>query len=126
MSFSPLAARKHSSALHASSEREAPRPSTPPTLSDSRSLFLPLQVARHAANKVRSGGTLLFMGGTGGRRTAKGFALISALTAAMPALVKNLAVEVAPVRVNLIAAGFVDTRLSASLLGDQLNARREQ
>jgi NAD(P)-dependent dehydrogenase (short-subunit alcohol dehydrogenase family) len=89
-------------------------------------LFLPLQVARHAANKVRPGGTLLFMGGTGGRRTAKGFALISALTAAMPALTKNLALELAPVRVNLIAAGFVDTPLSASLLGDQLDARREQ
>ena len=89
-------------------------------------LFLPMQVARHAASKVRPGGTLLFMGGTGGRRPAKGFALISALTAAMPALVKNLAVEIAPVRVNLIAAGFVDTPLSASLLGDQLNARRKQ
>jgi NAD(P)-dependent dehydrogenase (short-subunit alcohol dehydrogenase family) len=89
-------------------------------------LFLPLQVARHAASKVRPGGTLLFMGGTGGRRTAKGFALISALTAAMPAITKNLALELAPVRVNLIAAGFVDTPLSASLLGDQLDARREQ
>jgi len=89
-------------------------------------LFLPLQVARHAANKVRPGGTLLFMGGTGGRRTAKGFALISALTAAMPAMTKNLALELAPVRVNLIAPGFVDTPLSASLLGDQLDARREQ
>ncbi len=89
-------------------------------------LFLPLQVARHAANKVRPGGTLLFMGGTGGRRTAKGFALISALTAAMPAMTKNLALELAPVRVNLIAAGFVDTPLSASLLGNQLDARREQ
>ena len=66
------------------------------------------------------------MGGTGGRRTAKGFALISALTAAMPAMTKNLALELAPVRVNLIAAGFVDTPLSASLLGDQLDARREQ
>jgi NAD(P)-dependent dehydrogenase (short-subunit alcohol dehydrogenase family) len=89
-------------------------------------LFLPLQVARYAVNKVRPGGTLLFMGGTGGRRTAKGFALISALTAAMPAMTKNLALELAPVRVNLIAAGFVDTPLSASLLGDQLDARREQ
>lgn len=89
-------------------------------------LFLPLQVALHAANKVRPGGTLLFVGGTGGRRTAKGFALISALTAAMPAMTKNLALELAPVRVNLIAAGFVDTPLSASLLGDQLDARREQ
>ena len=66
------------------------------------------------------------MGGTGGRRTAPGLAFISALTAALPALTKNLALELAPVRVNLIAAGFVDTPLSAALLGDQLDARREQ
>src|SRR5262249_1326472 len=79
-----------------------------------------------AASKVRSGGTLLFMGGTGGRSTAPGLALISALTAALPALTKNLALELAPVRVNVIAAGFVDTPLSATLLGDHLDARREQ
>jgi NAD(P)-dependent dehydrogenase (short-subunit alcohol dehydrogenase family) len=89
-------------------------------------LLLPIHVARDAANKVRPGGTLLFMGGTGGRRSAPGLTLISALTAAGPALVRNLAVEVAPVRVNLIAAGFVDTPLSATLLGDQIEARREQ
>jgi NAD(P)-dependent dehydrogenase (short-subunit alcohol dehydrogenase family) len=52
--------------------------------------------------------------------------LISALTAAGPALIANLALELAPVRVNLIAAGFVDTPLSAAILGDQLDARREQ
>jgi NAD(P)-dependent dehydrogenase (short-subunit alcohol dehydrogenase family) len=89
-------------------------------------LFLPLQVAKHATGKVRPGGTLLFIGGTGARRTAPGLALISALTAALPALTKNLALELAPIRVNLIAAGFVDTPLSASLLGDQLDTRREQ
>lgn len=89
-------------------------------------LLLPLQVARHARNKVRPCGTLLFMGGTGGRGTAKGFVLISGLTAALPAMTKNLALELAPVRVNLIAAGFVDTPLSASLLGDQLENRRNQ
>ena len=88
-------------------------------------LLLPLQVARNAASKVRPGGTLLFMGGVGGRRTATGFTLISALTAALPAMTKNLALELAPVRVNLIAAGFVDTPLSAAILGDQLDARRE-
>jgi len=89
-------------------------------------LFLPMQVARIARKKVRAGGTLLFMGGTGGRHTAPGMSLIGALTAAMPALTRNLAAEIAPVRVNLIAAGFVDTPLSASLLGNQLEARREQ
>src|SRR5208283_2588629 len=89
-------------------------------------ILLPLQVARKAVGKVRPGGTLLFMGGTGGRSTAVGLALISALTAALPAMTKNLALELAPVRVNLIAAGFVDTPLSASLLGDQLENRRNQ
>jgi len=89
-------------------------------------LLLPLEVARDAAKKVRPGGTLLFMSGTGGRRTAPGMALTSAITAALPAMIKNLALELAPVRVNLMAAGFVDSPLSASLLGEQLNKRREQ
>ncbi len=89
-------------------------------------LMLPLQVARNAADKVRPGGTLIFMSGTGGRCAAPGFALISALTAAGPALIANLAVELAPVRVNLIAAGFVDTPLSARLLGDELENRRNE
>jgi NAD(P)-dependent dehydrogenase (short-subunit alcohol dehydrogenase family) len=89
-------------------------------------ILLPLQVARVATRKVRPGGTLLFMSGTGGRRTAVGLSLISALTAAHPAMTKNLALELAPIRVNLIAAGFVDTPLSAAILGDQLDARREQ
>src|ERR1035437_7043439 len=39
-------------------------------------ILLPLQVARKAVGKVRPGGTLLFTGGTGGRRTAVGAALI--------------------------------------------------
>jgi len=88
-------------------------------------LLLPLQAARHAASNVRPGGTLLFMGGTGGRAAA-GMAFIAALTAALPALTKSLALEVAPVRVNLIAAGFVDTPLSAPLLGGRIGQRREQ
>jgi NAD(P)-dependent dehydrogenase (short-subunit alcohol dehydrogenase family) len=48
------------------------------------------------------------------------------VTAALPALTASLALELAPVRVNLIAAGFVDTPLSASLLGDELENRRNQ
>ena len=89
-------------------------------------LFLPIQVARHAVGRVRPGGSLVLIGGTGGRRTADGFAMISTLTAGIPALTRSLALELAPIRVNLIAAGFVDTPLSATLLGDLLEQRREQ
>ena len=89
-------------------------------------LLLVLQVARAAASKVRPGGTLLFMGGTGARRPGDGLGIASTVTAALPALVANLALELAPVRVNLIAPGFVDTPLSASLLGDDLDKRRAQ
>jgi len=89
-------------------------------------LWLAVAVAQHAIGRVRPGGTLLFMGGTGGRGRGPGLSLIAAGTAAMPALIANLAVEVAPIRVNLLAAGFVDTPLSAQLLGDDLEARREQ
>jgi len=95
-------------------------------LAISEHVLLAFWVARNAAPKVRPGGTLLFMGGTGGRRPGFGRALVSAVTAAMPALTASLALELAPVRVNLIAAGFVDTPLSASLLGDGLDARRDE
>jgi len=85
-----------------------------------------LFVARNAINRVRPEGTLIFMGGTGGRRPAIGLSIASAVTAALPALTASLAIEIAPIRVNLIAAGFVDTPLSAELLGDQLDKRRHK
>ena len=105
MCWSPPAARTTRRWRRSTSNRRAA------TWSDH--LRLPIQVARHAVGKVRPGGTLLFMGGTGaaagrgagGRRCAHRRA---------PALIRNLALEVAPIRVNLIAAGFVDTPLSAT------------
>lgn len=75
---------------------------------------------------MRPGGTLILMGGTGGRKISRELGLASAATAALPPFAATLALELAPIRVNLIAAGFVDTPLSASLLGDQLEARREE
>jgi NAD(P)-dependent dehydrogenase (short-subunit alcohol dehydrogenase family) len=88
--------------------------------------MLMLGVARFGAPTVRAGGSLTFMGGTGGRRPTVGLGPAAATTAALPPLAANLALEVAPVRVNLIAAGFVDTPLSAEVLGDGLEARRAQ
>jgi NAD(P)-dependent dehydrogenase (short-subunit alcohol dehydrogenase family) len=89
-------------------------------------LLLTLQVARQAVAKMRPGGTLVFMTGTGARRPGIGLGIASIFAAALPSLTANLALELAPVRVNLIAAGFVDTPLSASLLGDDLEMRRNQ
>ena len=89
-------------------------------------LMLFLDVARNAAKKLRPGGTLVLMGGTGSRRPAIGLGAASTVTAALPVFTANLALELAPARVNLIAAGFVDTSLSASLLGDELENRRNE
>lgn len=89
-------------------------------------LAMTLGIAKYSQGRVRDAGTLLFIGGTGGRRPGIGRAVTSALTAALPALTANLALELAPIRVNLIAAGFVDTPLSASLLGNQVDTRREE
>jgi NAD(P)-dependent dehydrogenase (short-subunit alcohol dehydrogenase family) len=89
-------------------------------------VVLYLAVARAAATKMKAGGSLLFMGGTGGRRITKDLGIVSAATATLPPFTAALALELAPIRVNLIAAGFVDTPLSASLLGDQLEERRSQ
>ena len=83
-----------------------------------------LAIARAASARMRPPGTLLLIGGTGGRASGVGLTLISALSAALEALVASLAVELAPLRANVIAAGFVDTPLSAALLGDGLDDRR--
>jgi NAD(P)-dependent dehydrogenase (short-subunit alcohol dehydrogenase family) len=61
-----------------------------------------------------------------GRHSIAGRAFISAITAALSALTKSLASELAPIRVNMLAAGFVDAPGSAAMLGDQLRARRQQ
>jgi NAD(P)-dependent dehydrogenase (short-subunit alcohol dehydrogenase family) len=89
-------------------------------------VLLVLQVARNAPGKLRAGGTLVFMEGNSGRHPRSGLGIAPTTSAALPALVGSLAIELAPIRINLIAAGFVDTRLSASILGDDLEQRRKQ
>ena len=88
-------------------------------------IVLSVLIAGLAKDAVQPTGSLLLIGGTGGRRPSAG-PLISAVTAAMPALARSLALELAPIRVNVIAPGFVDTTLSASILGAGLDARRQQ
>jgi NAD(P)-dependent dehydrogenase (short-subunit alcohol dehydrogenase family) len=86
-------------------------------------LLVPLQIARSASTNVRPGGTLLFTGCTNGRHGLGAPAFVSAITAALSELVKSLASDLAPTRVNVIAAGFVETPGSATELGDPLSQR---
>lgn len=85
-----------------------------------------LDVARNAVGKMRRGGTLVFMGDAGSRRVVPGIGIASAVSAVMPPFVAALALEIAPVRANAIAPGFVDTALSASVLKGRLEERRKE
>jgi NAD(P)-dependent dehydrogenase (short-subunit alcohol dehydrogenase family) len=71
-------------------------------------LSLPLEVARNAVGGVRPSGSLLFVGCIDLHGSAMELGLISVLTPALRAMTGRLALELAPIRVNMIAAGFVD------------------
>jgi len=92
----------------------------------SEHLLLPIHVALAAPAKVRDGGSLTFMSGTGARHPKPGLTVAGTLSVGLPTLIQNLALELAPIRVNLLAPGFVDTPLSAAILGDDLDARRDE
>jgi NAD(P)-dependent dehydrogenase (short-subunit alcohol dehydrogenase family) len=85
-----------------------------------------IDVARLTAPKIRPGGGLIVMSGTAPRRPEAGMIVPAATATGLSAAAATLALELAPVRVNVIAAGFVDTPLSATLTGKGLDARRAE
>jgi NAD(P)-dependent dehydrogenase (short-subunit alcohol dehydrogenase family) len=68
-------------------------------------------VAKHAALRIGPGGSITFTSGTVGVRPVPGAALASAGSAATEGLVRGLAVDLAPVRVNAVRSGAVRTPL---------------
>ncbi|GCE31929.1 short-chain dehydrogenase [Dictyobacter alpinus] len=92
---------------------------------DNRILSI-LYIARYAGPHMVPAGSLIFLSGTLIQRPALGLSVTSIAGHATGTLTKNLALELAPTRVNTIACGFVDTPLSAALLGEGLQARREE
>jgi NAD(P)-dependent dehydrogenase (short-subunit alcohol dehydrogenase family) len=85
-----------------------------------------LRVARACVGRVRPGGSITYISGTHARRPGPGLSLAAVGAASLPVIAANLAVELAPIRVNAVAAGFVDTPLSARILGDAIEQRREE
>ena len=74
--------------------------------------------AKHAAPAM-NGGSITFMSGTSAHRPYPGAAMVAASGGAVEAFARALALELAPVRVNTICAGFVDTPLLDAYYGDE-------
>lgn len=77
--------------------------------------------AKHTA-RVMEGGSITFISGTSAHRPYPGSAMVAASSGAIEAFARALALELAPVRVNTICAGFVDTTLLDAYYGE----RREE
>jgi len=60
---------------------------------------------------LNEGGSVTLMSGNFGQRPAKGYSLGATICGAMDAFTRAMAVELAPIRVNNIAAGVIKTNL---------------
>jgi enoyl-[acyl-carrier protein] reductase III len=83
-----------------------------------------LHLTRAARPRLRRGSLVLFVSSRGGRVVIPGYAAVGVGKAAGEALVRYLAVELAPqgVRVNAVAPGMLDTAAVRSLFGDRTDA----
>ncbi len=78
-----------------------------------------LHVVKHTASRISEYGSIVFISGLAGRKGYPGFALAGAANAGIEAVARNLAVELAPVRVNTVCAGVIDTPMLDRVFGEQ-------
>lgn len=74
--------------------------------------------AKYASRKM-DGGSITFLSGTSAHRPYPGASMVAASSGAIEAFARALALELAPIRVNTICAGIVDTPLLDAYYGDQ-------
>lgn len=67
---------------------------------------------------INDGGSINLMSGNFGQRPAAGYSLGATICGAMDAFTRAMAVEFAPIRINNIAAGVIDTDLWGNLSKD--------
>jgi len=70
-----------------------------------------LAVAKHASKQIKPTGSIILTNGVIGLRPQKGWVAAAGICGAVEALTRALAIELAPVRVNLVCAGYVRTEL---------------
>src|SRR5262245_53541149 len=78
-----------------------------------------LYAAKYGAPKMNGSGSITFMSGTAATRPLGGMSVASASCGAVEAFARALAIDLAPIRVNTIQPGFVDTPLLDDFLGAQ-------
>ena len=71
--------------------------------------------AKYGAPSIRSGGSIVFTSGTAGMRPRSGWSLGASVCSAMEGLTRALALELAPIRVNVVAPGMVKSPLWANI-----------
>ncbi len=69
----------------------------------------PIHFVKYGLPHIQPGGAIVFFSGLAADRPALGTSMVSSLNASVEGLVKALAVELAPIRVNGISPGVVDT-----------------
>lgn len=71
--------------------------------------------AKYGSGNLRSGGSIVFTSGLAGTRPHAGWALGASICSAMEGLTRALAVELAPIRVNVVCPGVVKSPLWAEM-----------
>jgi len=82
--------------------------------------------AKHGSRNIRSGGSIILTNGIVGLRPVKGWTVAAGITGAVEALTRALAIELAPIRVNLVCAGFVKTELWNGMTEPERNQMFDQ
>lgn len=82
-------------------------------------LYGPLLLAKHGAPRLSAAGSMTFVSGIAAYRPAARGSVVAAVNAALEGLVRALAVELAPIRVNAVSPGWVDTSIWAQVAGDR-------
>ncbi|WP_037369571.1 SDR family oxidoreductase [Amycolatopsis orientalis] len=103
------------------------RPWTELSLGDAQSGFYvrfwgAVSAAKHAAPRIRPGGSIVLTSGILGLRPMPGAALAAGSVGAVEGLARGLAVDLAPVRVNTVRPGPVHTPMWDGLPQPQLDA----
>ena len=91
------------------------------TLSFATKVIGPILLAKHFAPRLARDGSILLFSGATARKPTIGMLAVGATNGAVDALVRTLAVELAPVRVNAISPGTIDTG-AYDALGEQQKA----